>query len=64
VADAVRIVKKQGARRVYAACAHPLLIDEAQNIILTSGAEEIVGTDCVSSPVSIVSVAPVIAEAL
>ena len=64
VADAVRIVKKQGARRVYAACAHPLLIDEAQNIILTSGAEEIVGTDCVSSPVSIVSVAPLIAKAL
>ncbi len=64
VADAVRIVKKQGARRVYAACAHPLLIDEAQNRILTSGAEGIVGTDCVSSPVSIVSVAPLIAKAL
>ncbi len=64
VADAVGIVKKQGARRVYAACAHPLLIDEARNRILTSGAEGIVGTDSVSSPVSVVSVAPVIAEAL
>ncbi len=64
VADAVRIMKKQGAKRVYAACAHPLLIDEAQNRILKSGAEGIVGTDCVSSPVSIVSVAPLIAKAL
>jgi len=64
VADSVRIVKKQGAKRVYAACAHPLLIDEAQNRILTTGAEGIVGTDCISSPVSVVSVAPVIAAAL
>lgn len=64
IADATKIVKKQGARRVYAACVHPLLIGEAQNKIMKSGAEGIIGTDCVSSPVSVVSVAPLIAEAL
>jgi ribose-phosphate pyrophosphokinase len=54
----------QGANRVYAACAHPLLVGEAQRKIMQGGAEEIVGTDCVTSPVSVVSVAPLIAAAL
>lgn len=64
IAAASKIMKKQGARRVFAAGVHPLLIDEAQNKIMKSGAEGIIGTDCVSSPVSVVSVAPIIAEAL
>jgi len=64
IAAAVNMLKEQGARKVYAACAHPLLVGEAQNKIMQSGAEGIVGTDCVSSPVSVVSVAPLIAKAL
>ncbi len=64
IAAAARILKEQGAKRVYAACAHPLLVGEAQKKILQSGAEGIVGTDCVPSPVSLVSVAPLIADAL
>jgi len=62
--SAVKILKSQGARRVYAACVHPLLIGDAKEKILREGALEIVGTDCVPSPVSVVSVAPVVAEAL
>ncbi len=61
---AVEMVKEQGARRVYAACVHPLLVGDAKEKILKSGADGIVGTDCVPSPVSVVSVAPLIAEAL
>jgi ribose-phosphate pyrophosphokinase len=64
IAAAVEMLKIQGANRVYAACAHPLLVGEAQRKIMQSGAEEIVGTDCVPSPVSVVSVAPLIAAAL
>ena len=64
IAAAVKMLKKQGARRVYAACTHPLLVGEAQKKIMQGGAEEIVGTDCVPSPVSAVSVAPLITEAL
>jgi len=64
IAAAVKMLKTQGAKKVYAACAHPLLVGEAQRKIMQSGAEEIVGTDCVPSPVSVVSVAPLIAEAL
>jgi len=62
--EAVKWVKEQNARKVFAACVHPLLIGDAEERILKSGAEGIVGTDCVSSPVSVVSVAPLIAGAL
>lgn len=63
-AAAVKMLKDQGAKRVYSACVHPLLIGEAEKKILDNGAEEIVGTDCVPSRVSKVSVAPLIANAL
>jgi ribose-phosphate pyrophosphokinase len=63
-ADAVKMLKTQGAKRVYSACVHPLLIGDAERKIMSNGAEEIVGTDCVSSPASKVSVAPLIAKAL
>ena len=64
IANAVKILKKQGARRVYAACVHPLMIGNAKERILQSGAEEIVGTDSVPSNVTVVSLAPLLAEAL
>jgi len=64
IARAVKMLKTQGARRVYAACVHPLLIGEAKKKITESGAEEIVGTDGIPSSVRTVSLAPLIAEAL
>lgn len=64
IARAVAMLKSQGARRVYAACTHPLLIGEATQKIMDSGAEEIVGTDSIASNVGTVSLAPLIAEAL
>ena len=64
IARAVKMLKTQGARRVYAACVHPLLIGGAKQKILQSGAEEIVGTDSIPSSVKTVSLAQLIAEAL
>jgi ribose-phosphate pyrophosphokinase len=64
MAKAVKLAKDRGARRVYAACVHPLLMGDSYKRILESGAEEIIGTDCVSSPVSKVSIAPLISKAL
>lgn len=64
IATAVKMLKTQRARRVYAACAHPLLIGEAKKKIIQNGAEEIVGTDSVPSSVKTVSLAPLIAKAL
>jgi len=61
---AVKWVKEQEAKRVYVACVHPLLIGETRDKILKAGADGVVGTDSVPSPVSEVSVAPLIAEAL
>ncbi len=61
---AIGLVKEQGAQRVYAACVHPLLVGDAKGKIMESGANGIVGTDCVPSSVSLVSVAPLIAKAL
>jgi len=64
MAKAVKLVKDHGARKVYVACVHPLLIGDSQKRILKSGAEEIIGTDSVPSPVSKVSIAPLTSRAL
>jgi len=61
---AVSWVREQGAKRVYAACVHPLLVGDVKERILKSGADGIVGTDTVPSSVSVVSVAPLIVQAL
>jgi len=61
---AVTWVKEQGAKRVYAACVHPLLIGDVKEKILKSGADGIAGTDTVPSSVSVVSVAPLIVQTL
>jgi len=64
MAKAVALMRRQGAKTVHAACVHALLIEDAENKILQSGADSIVGTDSVPSHVSVVSVAPLIAGAL
>jgi ribose-phosphate pyrophosphokinase len=64
MATAVKMLKEMGARRVFSACTHPLLTDDVHRRILDSGAVEVVGTDTVSSAVSVVSVSPLIADAV
>jgi ribose-phosphate pyrophosphokinase len=61
---AVKLVKEQGAKKAYVACVHPLLMGDAKKRILENGAEDIIGTDSVPSPVSKVSIAPLISKAL
>lgn len=53
-----------GARSVYAACTHALLVAGALDKLYAAGIEEIVATDTVPSPVSKVSVAESIAKAV
>lgn len=64
IIEASRILKGQGARRLIVACTHPILAHDALARIYESGAEIVVGTDTVPSPVSYVSVAPLIANAI
>lgn len=64
MAKAVKLVKDKGARKVYAACVHPILMGDSYKRIIENGAEEIVGTDAVPSPVSKVSIVPLLCRAL
>jgi ribose-phosphate pyrophosphokinase len=64
MAGAVEILNDRGASRVFVTCVHPMLADDAYAKLSRAGVEAIYGTDTVERPVSEVSVAPVIADAL
>ncbi len=63
-ATAAKMLKDMGAKRVYSACVHPLLVGDAYEKIIRSGVEKIVATDTIPKNVSLVSVTPIIVEAL
>jgi ribose-phosphate pyrophosphokinase len=62
IVEALKILFSQGARRVNVACTHPILAAGALAKIYEAGAQNVIGTDSVPSPISYVSVAPLIAE--
>ncbi len=64
MARAIEMAKNQGANNIYAVCTHPLLIQNAKYRIFQAGAKEIVGTDCIPSECSKISVAPLLADFL
>ena len=64
IIEAARILKKQGSRRLYAACTHPVFAGKALKKVLAAGVRKVVATDTIEHRTSVVSVAPVIAEAL
>jgi ribose-phosphate pyrophosphokinase len=64
VANAARILKEQGARRILVGVSHALLIGDSVKIMMENGVEEIVGTDSVVNEYAKVSVAPILARAL
>ncbi len=61
---AARTLKEAGALKVYAACTHSLMSEENHRKLLEAGIEEVVATDTVPGPLSKVSVASLLAEAL
>ncbi|MDR0461461.1 MAG: ribose-phosphate diphosphokinase [Nitrososphaerota archaeon] len=64
IVGAAKILKERGAKHVFTACVHPLLIGDASKRILDAGVEEIVGTNSVSGAFSKVSLAPLISKHL
>jgi len=62
IVEALKILFSQGARKIDVACTHPILAVGALDKIYEAGAKNVVGTDTVPSPISFVSVAPLIAE--
>lgn len=64
IVGAAKILKQQGATRVYAACVHGLLIGDAEKRILDAGVTETISTDSIPSKNSKVSLAPLLSDAL
>ncbi len=64
IVGAAKILHEQGAKHVFCACVHGLLIGDAEKRILDAGVEEIVGTDSVPGAVSKVSLAPLLSQEL
>jgi ribose-phosphate pyrophosphokinase len=64
MAETISLLKKQGAHEVFVACVHPVLSSNAVLKLFKAGVKGIIATDTIDKGVSVVSVAPVIAEAL
>jgi ribose-phosphate pyrophosphokinase len=64
VAGAAEALQDAGARRVVAACVHPMLAGNARARLARAGVDRIVATDTVERPCSVVSAAPAVAGAL
>ena len=64
MAAAIKQLKSQGAKAVYAACTHGLFVGGAIEKLTAAGCESVIATDTIEGQFSFVSVAPVVAEAL
>ena len=64
IASAARACRKKGAKRMFVVCTHPVLAEGAIRLVKAAGVSKIIATDTIPSPISKVSVAPVLAAAL
>jgi len=64
MSESVGVLNDRGAARVLAACVHPMLAANAVTKLRGAGVDRIVGSDTVERGCSVVSVAPVLADAL
>jgi ribose-phosphate pyrophosphokinase len=64
IVNASNILKEYGAQSVTVTCVHPVLVEDALLKIFATGVEDVLATDTLSSEVSSLSVAPLIAEVL
>src|SRR6056297_415266 len=64
MAESIRMLKEQGAADIYVACIHPVLARNAVVRLYNAGVKEIISTDTLEKPQSIISVAPLIADTL
>ncbi|WP_255169432.1 ribose-phosphate diphosphokinase [Natrononativus amylolyticus] len=64
MSEAVAVLRRRNAGRVFVTCVHPLLVSSAYARLSRAGVEAIYGTDTIERPASAVSVAPALAEHL
>ena len=62
IVKATEVLRRLGCGKVYATCAHALLVNNALDKIRSAGVTEVVGTNTVPSAVSKVDVAPAICD--
>jgi len=60
MANAIKLSKESGAKKVFAAATHALLLQSAKYRILNAGANDIIGTDSIDNEAAKVSLADVI----
>jgi ribose-phosphate pyrophosphokinase len=64
IVKATEFLKKQKCRRVFVACTHALLMDNAENKIKNSGVVKIVSTNTIPGKTSVVDISNTIAQAI
>jgi ribose-phosphate pyrophosphokinase len=64
IVNASNILREAGVSKVVVACVHPVLVDDALLKIFSAGVNDVIATDTLRSDVSVISVAPLVAEAL
>jgi ribose-phosphate pyrophosphokinase len=64
MAQTISLLKEQGAHEVYTACVHPVFSSNAILKLFRAGVKGIIATDTIEKGVSVVSAAPVIADAI
>jgi len=64
IVKATEVLRKKGTNKVYAICAHALLIGDAADRIKAAGVQDIIATNSVPGEYAKVDLSPVIADAL
>jgi ribose-phosphate pyrophosphokinase len=64
IVKAAQVLRKKGAGRIYAMCAHALLIGDATQKIKAAGVQDIIATNSIPGEYSKVDLSPAIARAL
>ena len=64
MSESVAVLQSRDAQRVFAICIHPMLASNALTKLSTAGVEAVYGTDTIERPATVVSAAPVVADAL
>jgi len=64
IVNAAQILKEHGASKVVVSCVHPVLVEDALLKIFAAGVDDVFATDTLHSEVSVISVAPLVANSL
>lgn len=64
IVKATEFLKKQKCKRVFVACTHAILIEDAERKILKSGVSKIVSTNTIAGKTALVDISDIISEAI